>query len=159
MTNEIRPRNKPRTDLEIRRRSIVEPKIPLGSLFSGWGPKLMALALAIGAAGVTGRPADAGTALADLACNAPDRDAIVLSAPAPEFPDYAQVAGDSGEAVIRVELSASGHVQHTELASSTGDFALDREANRIARESSYAPAMAHCENVASTFLYQVNFTQ
>jgi TonB family protein len=145
-------------ELEAARNGIIRPKGSRARLFSGWGPRLLTVAFATCALGastsVVQAPAFATT---QDACTAPQQDAILLSSPVPETPPIAQAENASGEAVILIELTASGDLHDASVAKSSGNLALDAEAMRVARASHYAPARSNCEYVPSTYLYEVNF--
>jgi TonB family protein len=131
---------------------IAAPKRIASPLFQGWGPKLMAAALAFGALGLSNRPAMAANIVAYAACQ--DHGATLLHSPIVEVPD-----GDSasGEAILRVDLSATGQISAISIAQSSGDPLLDFEAMRAARQSRYSAASAGCKPAADQFLYSVSF--
>ena len=127
--------------------------------FTGWGPPLLALAVATATMGVNQTAAAAGQAQAraHATCMEKARDASVLRAPAAEYPAFAQIAGHSGAAIIKVALSPNGQVERADVTSSTGDPTLDREAMRVARETQYSAATNDCRTAPSTFLFEVDF--
>jgi TonB family protein len=130
---------------------VVMPKRICGNLFQGWGPKLLAAALAIGALAVSEKPVLAQS-VAQAACA--DRGATLISSPSFSRPEGAMAGGVT---LLRINLSASGQIEHVAVSQSSGDPVLDIEAIRIARASRYNPAMANCRAAAETFLYRVEF--
>jgi TonB family protein len=127
------------------------PKRLPGNIFQGWGPKLMAAALATLAPALTTRPATANV-VAVSACE--NHGARLISSPAVSTPEDAAMGG---EAVLRIDLSAAGRIQNVTLAQSTGDALLDFAAMRVARESRYAAAFVDCKPAADSVLYRVTF--
>jgi TonB family protein len=121
------------------------------TLFQGWGPQLMAAALAA-ASGLAPRPATANV-VAVSSCE--DHGARLISSPAVSTPDEAP---GGGEATLRVRLSAEGQILNVTIAQSTGDPLLDIEALRVARESRYAAAFVGCKPAADDVLYRVSFS-
>jgi TonB family protein len=157
--NEIDRSIKPRTPEPDDRKNGIIPAPRRGkNLFAGWGPRLLSVTLAACTLGlsVSASPASADTP-AQAACSVRQHDAQILSNPVPDMPEVAVLEYASGTAVLRVDLSADGQLENASIATSTGNDALDREALRVARESRYAPAVSDCQNIASSYLYTVNF--
>ena len=145
-----------------RRLSVRNPRRPqdqsdpnaarlLAPVFSGWGPKLIGAALAIVAAALAMRPAEANV-VAVASCE--NHDARLVSSPAVSVPEDAAAGG---EAILRVDLSASGQIRGLAVAQSTGSALLDFAAMRVARESRYAAAFVDCKPAADQVLYRVTF--
>jgi len=138
---------------------MVHPKRVTGTtLFRGWGPKLLAVAIALGALGL---PASHALASEDptpsLSCTVSDRDATVVDQPTPEMPESAVAAEASGDVVVQVDLSAEGKVEKGTIVRSSHNFALDREAMRVVNETLFTPAIAGCQAIPSSYLYTVSF--
>lgn len=132
--------------------TLIRPKRVSTALFQGWGPKLLATALAIGTLGFSAHPATAAQVIALASCQ--NHGAALVSNPIPDAPD-----GDAatGETVVRVDLSSAGRVQTVAVAQSSGDTLLDFAAMRVARESQYSAASFDCKPAATQFLYSVTF--
>lgn len=132
----------------------VDPAIPTrpqAAVFHGWGPTLIAAALAIAGAALTTRPATANV-VAVASCE--NHGARLMSSPALSTPEDAAAGG---EAVLRVELSASGRIRELAIAQSTGSALLDFEALRVARESRYTAAFVDCKPADDVVFYHVTF--
>ena len=136
---------------------IVHPTTPANSFFHGWGPRLVAGAVAAGALAFASCPAKATTEITTpLACSNPDHGATLLSNP--DVEDPAGVAA-SGQTIVRVSLAPTGRVSGVSIMQSSGNFDLDFAAARVAEQSRYAPASAGCRAAADTFLYTVTFAE
>jgi outer membrane biosynthesis protein TonB len=85
---------------------VVKPKRSTTTLFPGWGPKLLAAAIAIGGFGLTTSHALAADQLP--MCSAPDRPAAVLTSAIPDYPEIARLQGAAGSAIVQVEIAPSG---------------------------------------------------
>jgi TonB family protein len=147
-TQHLKSRNPGRPEDEG---GVAMPKRLPGTIFQGWGPKLMAAALAMIAPALTTRSATANV-VAVSACE--NHSARLISSPAISTPEDAAIGG---EAILRVDLSATGQIQNLAVAQSTGDALLDFEAMRVARESRYAAAFVDCKPAAESVLYRVTF--
>ena len=148
-TDQLKVRNPARPDNEA---GIATPRRISGNLFQGWGPKLMAAALAASAIAFSDTQAKAATLVAvGMACQ--NHGARLISNPAYVTPDGA----GNGEAVFRVNLSATGQIEGLALQRSAGDPLLDFTAMHVIRESRYTAAIVGCKPSADTFLYSVNF--
>jgi TonB family protein len=141
-------RNPGRPDSEA---GIVRPMRVPNELFGGWGPKLMAATLIIGALAFADKPAFA----TEPFCGIPDHAAVLLHGPAALTPEG---VGASGETLVRVDLRDTGRVSSVSVARSSGNFDLDTAALRIAEQSTYAPASVDCRPTADSVLYGVTFT-
>jgi TonB family protein len=123
-----------------------------GTLLQGWGPKVMAAALATTVPALSTRPV-AANVVAVSSCE--DHGAQLVSSPAVTTPEEAPAGG---EAIVRVDLSAAGQIRNLTIAQSTGNALLDFEAMRVARESRYAAAFVDCKPAADDVLYRVSFS-
>jgi TonB family protein len=148
-TERIRSRNPERLDDES---GVALPKRLPGTLFQGWGPKLMVAALAIGTLALSNKPANAATAVAMTACE--NHGATLISSPSFDVPDG---VAERGDAILRIDLSATGRIENLAVAQSSGDPLLDFEAMRVARESRYNAAIVDCKPAADSVLYRVTF--
>jgi TonB family protein len=145
----LKVRNPGRPDDEA---GIASPKRISGNLFQGWGPKLMAAALAASALAFSDSQVKAANLVAlGTACQ--NHAARLISNPAYVTPD----GSGSGEAIVRVTLSATGRIENASLVQSAGDPLLDFTAMHVIRESRYAAAIAACKPAADSFLYDVDF--
>lgn len=92
------------------------------------------------------------------ACAVPFKDATVNQVSAPNYPSSAQDAGfGSADVPVVVTLSASGSVISVKLVQSSGNFAIDREAKRAARDTTYYPKIVNCKPVASQYIFDAQF--
>ncbi len=132
---------------------IALPRQTTSRLFAGWGPKLMAAALAVGALNAR----TAASAADALPCLVPDHDAVLLSAPAPDVPAIAQLEGVGGDVVVRIDLSVDGSIENARVYQSSGSILIDREALRVTHLALFAPASAACRPIPRTVLLSVNF--
>jgi TonB family protein len=142
-------RNPGRPDDEA---GVVLPRRLPGTLFQGWGPKLMAVALLISALAMSEKPAQAEGTLAYAACTS--HGAQLISSPSFSKPEGVE---EGGVAVIRINLAASGQIQSLALARSSGNTLLDIEALHVARASRFSGAMSDCTPAPETVLYNVDF--
>jgi TonB family protein len=122
--------------------------------FDGWGPVLFAAAVVLSALVIFNQPAFAATQVAVTSCATADHGAALLSNPIDEMP-YG--VGASGTTVLRIDLWSTGRIKNIAVAQSSGNSDLDFAAARIANESRYAPAMAACQAVDDSVLYNVTF--
>jgi TonB family protein len=149
-SEQLKIRNPARPDAEA---GIATPHRVAGNLFQGWGPKLMAAALAASALAFTDSQVKAATLVA-MGTTCQDHAARLVSSPAYVTPDGVNGAG---EAVYRVNLSAFGKIESLTLERSAGDPLLDFTAMHVIRESRYDAAIVGCKASAQSFLYSVNF--
>ena len=136
---------------------IALPKRASGQrLFAGWGPKLLAFALAAGSVASLQRGASAQLE-ARPSCAVPDKVASIVSHPTPEIPEIALQQEVTGSVEIIVDLDADGALRSARIEHSSGNAALDAEALRVARKSRYSPTIAACTAVAESLRYTVDF--
>ncbi|PZR58538.1 MAG: hypothetical protein DLM50_03400 [Candidatus Meridianibacter frigidus] len=91
-------------------------------------------------------------------CAEPNKDAVATSLVAPEYPESAKTANLGPVVVIvKVALSAGGSVLDTSIIQSGNNSALDQEALRSARHSSYAPEVRNCVPVAGVYSFRAQF--
>lgn len=131
---------------------IAAPRRLPGTLFQGWGPKLMAAALLVGALAFAEKPARAESAIAYAACA--NHGAELISSPSFSNPSGID---DAGVALVRINLSASGAIQQLTLAQSSGNPLLDIEAMHVVRTSRFSGATIDCKPAGETVLYRVEF--
>ncbi|MGB1092275.1 MAG: TonB family protein [Oceanobacter sp.] len=63
-----------------------------------------------------------------------------------EYPKYAELKGDQGEAILFFVLNAQGQVTRSELKKSTGSWILDKEVLRMLERASPLPAFPSAVN-------------
>ena len=146
----LKVRNPARPDDEA---GIASPQRVSGNLFQGWGPKLMAAALAASSLAFWNSQVKAATLVA-MGAVCQNHSARLISSPSYVTPDS---VNGIGEAVVRVNLSAAGKIEGLALERSAGDPLLDFTAMHIVRESRYSAAIVACKSAADSFLYNVNF--
>jgi TonB family protein len=145
-------RNPGRPDNEA---GIVQPMRTANPLFKGWGPKLIATAVALNALRYSTAPTSAAQ-VAMASCSSPSHAATLISAPMADYPNG--VAG-SGQTVLRVMLASTGRVKNIAVAQSSGNVDLDFAATQVAEHSRYAPAVTACQATDDAFLYSVDFKE
>src|SRR6185437_10715025 len=91
-----------------------------------------------------------------VAC-ADDRSAQVMRAAQPDFPDGKTLHGQR-VSLVKVSVSATGHVSGTSVYKSSGDAALDHAAIVAAMASTYQPAIKDCKAVTGSYLFRVEFS-
>ena len=89
--------------------------------------------------------------------NACDAPAGVYDHPYYDLPPIADELGARGNAVVKIELSATGMLVHEELYSSSGNWWLDDSALRSARLTRFTPEVIGCLGVPGSNLYRVDF--
>jgi TonB family protein len=137
---------------------IVQPhRVGNTRLFPGWGPKLLAVAIAVSSFSQLDRNGAAAAATLAAPSCAADRSAQIIGNPDPRLPEIARQQGVDGSVVIRVGVSAMGLLENASVAQSSGNSLLDEEALRVARRSQYAPAVHDCRAIAGAYLYVVSF--
>jgi TonB family protein len=130
----------------------------LPTTFPGWGPKLLGLALTVASVDALGTQASALTDPATpKTCNVRDRPASVVRNAIPDMPTLAAIEGAQGDVAVRVNVSADGSLHSADITQSSRNVYLDREALRVARESTFASEIADCQAVSGTYLYVVSF--
>lgn len=73
------------------------------------------------------------------------------------YPRSAQVRGEEGRAVVRIDLSVDGSITGVTLTKSSGSLILDREAVRIAQKIKRVPAPPRgTTNISLPILWQLN---
>ena len=157
-TNERNPNRKAEDEAGEPRTSFIQPRRNPETLFRGWGPKLFAAALAASSIGLaTGHAQAATTTYGQGACPAPNRAAAAISNPAPEYPEMPKLEQIGGAAVLQIHLSANGTMEGAQIAQSSGNADLDREALRVANNTRFAAEKVNCQAVEGDYLYAVEF--
>jgi TonB family protein len=87
-------------------------------------------------------------------CN---EDAGISGAPYFEMPVTAWAEDVSGIAVVKIDITSKGDLAAANLFSSSGNYWLDQAALRSARLTHYTPEVVNCEQVAGSYLYEVDF--
>src|SRR5579862_7579022 len=95
------------------------------------------------------------TATPQPKCSAPYVPASVTNEMPAESPEEAN--GATGQARVKVDLSATGAVLGVSIYTSTGNLLLDRAAMRAAKASSYRAETRDCEPVSGSYLFNVDF--
>jgi TonB family protein len=149
--------NRPLESAQDRPSCIVQPRRYLQTLFSGWGPKLFASALAAGFVSLAHGNAMAAEGVRAVACAASHVPAAAISSPIPEFPPIASIEKASGTAFVFIHLAANGDLQSATISRSSGNVALDREALRVTRSARFTPETVNCTAIEGAYLYQVDF--
>ncbi len=109
-----------------------------------------------------GVPTGTGTAPpappATPGCAIPFRDATLDTGATPEYPQSA-IDENLGRVQVQVEVTVgpSGSLEGATIYSGSGNSAIDREALRVARESTYRPKIVNCEPTSGSYLYLVDF--
>ncbi len=110
-----------------------------------------------GPAGTVGPPARPPTPPPPK-CGTPFKDATLVSASQPEYPESAKEAGLGPVVVIvRIDLSASASVLSASVLQSSGNSAIDQAALRAARQSSYSAKVENCTPVQGSYSFRANF--
>jgi protein TonB len=97
------------------------------------------------------------TARIPAKCIVHDEPARIVEAAAADYPPLAQMAGLHGTAVIRLDLTDTGHIAHASVMTSSGSDILDRAALEAVDATSYAPETQSCTPVAGTYAVEVDF--
>jgi protein TonB len=90
-------------------------------------------------------------------CEVNDAPARIAHAVRPQYPGIAKLAGLSGTALIRVDLSATGSLEGAYVAVSSGSSILDRAAVRTASAMRYAAQVRSCVATPGSFAVEVEF--
>ncbi len=91
-------------------------------------------------------------------CVSPDVPAALAETPPPQqIPPSVRALAVSGTAAVEVQVSADGSVTGATIAATSGDPTFDAFALSMARAAQYAPARRACKEVASSYLFRVQF--
>ncbi|HEY9086387.1 MAG TPA: energy transducer TonB [Candidatus Tyrphobacter sp.] len=109
-----------------------------------------------------GVPSGTGTAspapAAPAGCANPYQEAHTLQEASPEYP---QSAIDLGlgrvEVTVIVTIGPSGNLESATIGSGSGNSAIDHDALRVARLTTYAPKMENCQPITSQYKYLVDY--
>jgi len=127
-------------------------------IFGGWGPKMMALALAASAFAIgTGRSDAATVSTQHGLCVLGMAPPVLADSQAPGWPDNSLDLPDGGTVTVRVRVDTSAHITQTAIEKSSGDFWLDREARRVVSGARLAPSDASCKTEPGDYAFVVNF--
>jgi len=112
-----------------------------------------------GAAGAgTAQSAGAGTPGTPAAnCAQPHVDPSTKNAVQPEYPEVAREQGAFGTVKVAVTLDEHGTVLSAAIAQSAGNAALDQEAIKAAKASSYSPEIVDCKPIGGVYLFRAVF--
>jgi periplasmic protein TonB len=102
------------------------------------------------AAGPPGTPAPP-------ACAQPHVDPSTKNPVQPEYPEVAREQGAFGTAKVAVTLDAHGTVVSAVIAQSAGNAALDQEAIKAAKASTYSPEIVDCKPIGGVYLFRAVF--
>jgi TonB family protein len=96
--------------------------------------------------------------VAARACPEPNRDAIIIKAEEPEYPQSAKPLGLGPVSVqIEVTIDPSGNIVEPHVYKSSGNQAIDEAALHAASGSKYAPKLVNCQAVAGKYLFRSDF--
>ncbi len=99
-----------------------------------------------------------GPAATVAACPAPNRDARTLTLVPPEYPPSLVDSGVGERQVqVAVTIAPDGAVVNEAVVSSSGYGLIDRDALRVARETTYAPRIRNCRPVLGTYKYVIDY--
>ena len=82
---------------------------------------------------------------------------ILATPPPPAIALPVRADATSGTTRVRVQLDAHGAVIGTKIVASSGNSSLDLVAIAMARAAHYAPALAACKPIASTYAFSAKF--
>ena len=95
-----------------------------------------------------------GASAIAAACTSRNVEATAVNPAMPELPHGFKVSGD---VVVAVTLSSSGHVTRTKVTHSSGNAAIDNAVVAAARNSTYSPKLVNCKPVAAQYLFRADF--
>lgn len=101
------------------------------------------------AAGTPGTPAPN--------CAQPHVDPSTKNPVQPEYPEVAREQGAFGTVKVAVTLDEHGTVISAAIAQSAGNAALDQEAIKAAKASTYSPEIVDCKPVGGVYLFRAVF--
>lgn len=114
---------------------------------------------AVTLAGLLITPVHAASSVAVTAgCSVRARDAALSDQMSVTLPTIAQEENVQGITTLRVDLSAAGKLVSENILESSGNKAIDDEALRSARLSSFTPEIRNCSATPGSYLYIVDFT-
>ena len=107
----------------------------------------------------TPRPTPTAVAQAPASrCLSPDAPAALAATPPPAvIPPAVRALAVNGTTAVRVQIAPDGSVTGATIAATSGDPSFDAIALGLAREAQYAPARHACKEVASSYLFRVQF--
>jgi protein TonB len=94
---------------------------------------------------------------AAAACAEPQSAATVINAVAPDYPMLANELGDSGTAVVQVDLMPDGKLQNATIRQSSGSNLLDHAAIGAAKAAEFKAERWNCAGIQGSYLYIVSF--
>lgn len=102
-------------------------------------------------------PAQTAAAQEPASCGLPHGDAAVMYAAPPEYPTIADLHGDLGTAIVKVDLLANGAIAKAAIAKSSGNYFVDRAALKATHESTFRPETKDCAPISGSYLFVVSF--
>jgi len=90
-------------------------------------------------------------------CSTPFRDARLLKAVPPSYPQIAGRAGARGAVLVNVTVVPNGRPT-ARIAKSSGNLALDGSTLAAARRSTYLPKLVNCKAVVGHYLFRATFS-
>jgi TonB family protein len=90
-------------------------------------------------------------------CAQPHVDPSTKNPIQPEYPEIAREQGAYGTAKVAVTLDPHGNVLAAAISQSTGNAALDQEAIKAAKASTYVPEVVDCKPVGGVYLFKAVF--
>ncbi len=130
-------------------------------IFGGWGPKMMALALAATAlASSTGRSDAAAIVTTQHGlCAMGMAPPALASTQAPGWPDDLTSVSGTGLVTVRVSVDTAAHVTRTAIDKSSGDFAMDQDARRLLSVAKFASSDASCATKPGDYAFVVEYRE
>ncbi len=128
-------------------------------IFGGWGPKMMALALAATAlASSTGRSDAAAIVTTQHGlCSMGMAPPALADTQAPGWPNDLTAVSGSGNVTVRVTVDTSAHVTRTAIEKSSGDFAMDQDARQLLSIAKFASSDALCATKPGDYAFVVEY--
>lgn len=89
----------------------------------------------------------------------PFREAYTIEEAQPEYPESARdLNWGHAQVAVNVTIGPTGDVAGADIASSSGNNAIDLDALRVVRLTTYAPKLQNCQPVTSAYTYLVDYS-
>jgi protein TonB len=93
------------------------------------------------------------------ACANPNKEASVMNAQQPDYPDAARDLGlGPVTALVEVTVGPSGNLISATIYKSAGNPLIDRAAITAAKQSTYSPKYVNCAPTAGDYLFRAEFS-